>query len=165
MLKILTTAISDETQEEFDEQIRSAYRRSDGRAEAERELTAQGDALLGQIGTLAEGADEYLVYIGLAFHRRLQFANKTMLERLIGSDPCPTTVLESLRTQKLVRVAASAKPAWDGLWDQRPQAMWSAVILNFREQFKVAPVEAVAEDDAESEEDEDDMNEDIDDDN
>lgn len=154
--------ITANTQEEFNEQVQSVYRRSKGKAEAERELIAQGDSLLEQIHTLAESADEFQVYIGLAFHRRLQFEKKAMLEKLIVSAPCPTTVLESLRTHKLVRVAAAAKPAWDGLWDKQPHAMWSAVILNSREQFKVAQAAAAAEDTESDADDNDD--EDIDDD-
>lgn len=157
---ILTATITEDTQEEFNEQVRSVYRRSKSSAEAERELIAQGNALLGQIHSLAESADEFQVYIGLAFHRRLQFDKKAMLERLIVSAPCPTTVLESLRTHKMVRVAASAKSAWDGLWDQQPAAMWGAVILNLREQCKAVEAEAAAEDDTES--DADDIDEDID---
>ena len=142
-------------QEEFNEQVQAVYRRSKGRLEAERELISQGDALLGQIDALAESPAEFQVYIGLAFHRRLQFEKKAMLERLIASAPCPTTVLERLKADKMVRVAASAKSAWDGLWDKQPQAMWDAVILNSREQFKMAQAAAEAEE-TESEPDEED---------
>jgi hypothetical protein len=154
VLKNLTTHVTADIQEEFNEQVQSVYRRSKGRSEAERELISQGDALLGQIHALAESPQEFQVYIGLAFHRRLQFEKKAGLERLIVSAPCPTTVLESLRTQKMVRVAASAKPAWDKLWDTTPHAMWSAVILNSREQSKVAQAEVAAAEATESDQDE-----------
>jgi hypothetical protein len=147
-------------QEEFNEQVASVYRRAKGRLEAERELISQGDALLGQIDALAESPGEFQVYIGLAFHRRLLFEKKAKLETLIASGPCPTTVLESLRTHKMVRVAAAAKPAWDGLWDRQPQAMWNAVILNSREQSKATHAESEA---AEANESDDQDNEDIDD--
>ena len=132
-------------QEEFNEQVQAVYRRSKGRQEAERELIRQGDQLLGQIAALAESPQDFQVYIGLAFHRRLLFEKRAMLERLIASAPCPTTVLEQLRRDKLVRVAASAKEAWDGLWEKQPQAMWDAVILNSREQSQVAQAAAKAE--------------------
>jgi hypothetical protein len=159
----LVSNVTASVQEEFNEQVQSVYRRSKGRLEAERELISQGDALLGQIDSLAESAKEFQVYIGLAFHRRLLFEKKAMLERLIVSAPCPTTVLESLKTHKMVRVAASAKTAWDGLWDRQPQAMWDAVILNSREQFKMAQAAEAAAEETESNEDDDD--EDIDHDN
>lgn len=149
-------------QEEFNEQVQSVYRRTKGKLEAERELISQGDALLGQIEALAESPSEFQVYIGLAFHRRLLFEKKAMLERLIVSGPCPTTVLASLKTHKMVRVAASAKTAWDGLWDKQPQAMWDAVILNSREQIKVAQAAEAEAEETESGQDED---EDIDNDN
>jgi hypothetical protein len=161
---ILTTHPTAEVQEEFNEQVQSVYRRSKGRAEAERELIAQGDALLAQIDALAESAAEFQVYIGLAFHRRLSFEKKALLDRLIASGPCPTTVLESLRTGKMVRVAASAKPAWDGLWDRQPHVMWHAIILNSRQQFQTAKAEAAAAEATESD-DQDDTDEDIDHDN
>jgi len=141
-------------QEEFNEQVQSVYRRSKSRQEADRELISQGDALLGQIDALTP-PEEFQIYIGLAFHRRLLFEKKAMLEKLIVSTPCPTTVLASLKTHKMVKVAASAKTAWDGLWDKEPQAMWNAVILNSREQFKTAQAAAEAEE-TESQEDEDD---------
>ena len=155
--------ITASVQEEFNEQVQSVYRRSKGRLEAERELISQGDALLGQIDALAQSPNEFQVYIGLAFHRRLLFEKKTQLEGLIVSAPCATTVLESLKTHKMVRVAASAKTAWDGLWQTQPQAMWNAVILNSREQFKTAQAEAAAADTNESESD--DNEDDHDDDN
>jgi hypothetical protein len=147
--------VTADLQEEFNEQVQSVYRRSKGKQEAERELIAQGDALLGQIDTLAATPKEFQVYIGLAFHRRLLFEKKALLERLIDSAPCPTTVLESLKTHKMVRVAASAKTAWDGLWDKQPQAMWDAVILNSREQFKTARAAEAAAEETGSEQDED----------
>jgi hypothetical protein len=156
----LMTNVTANVQEEFNEQVQSVYRRSKGRLEAERELISQGDALLGQIDALAESPAEFQVYIGLAFHRRLLFEKKAMLENLILSRPCPTTVLESLKTHKMVRVAASAKTAWDGLWDRQPHVMWDAVILNSREQFKTAQAESAAAEETGSEQDEDD--EDID---
>jgi hypothetical protein len=143
-------------QEEFNEQVQSVYRRSKDRLHAERELISQGDALLGQIDALAQSPKEFQVYIGLAFHRRLLFEKKAKLETLIQSAPCPTTVLASLKDHKMVRVAASAKTAWDGLWDKQPQAMWDAVILNSREQNKTAMAEAVAAEESESSEDSDD---------
>lgn len=146
-------------QEEFNEQVRSVYRRSKGKLEAERELISQGDALLGQIDALAQSPKEFQVYIGLAFHRRLLFEKKAQLEGLIRSAPCPTTVLASLKTHKMVRVAASAKSAWDGLWDTQPQAMWNAVILNSREHFKTALAEAIAAEDTESEADDNEADE------
>jgi hypothetical protein len=146
----LTSNITDGIQEEFNEQVQSVYRRTKGKLEAERELISQGDALLGQIDALAGSAAEFQVYIGLAFHRRLLFEKKAMLERLIVSAPCPTTVLESLRTHKMVRVASSAKTAWDGLWATQPQAMWDAVILNSREQMKTAQVAETAAEETES---------------
>jgi hypothetical protein len=65
------TNVTDSLQEEFNEQVQSVYRRSKGRLEAERELISQGDALLGQIDALMESPQEFQVYIGLAFHRRL----------------------------------------------------------------------------------------------
>ncbi len=157
------TNITAGVQEEFNEQVQSVYRRTKGRLEGERELISQGDALLGQIESLAESPQEFQVYIGLAFHRRLLFEKKAMLERLIVSAPCPTTVLESLKTHKMVRVAASAKTAWDGLWDKQPQAMWDAVILNAREQIKAARAAEAATEETESDEDE--ADEDIDNDN
>ncbi len=155
--------VTADIQEEFNEQVQSVYRRTKGRAEAERELISQGDALLDSIASLAESPQEFQVYIGLAFHRRLQFEKKALLERLIVAAPCPTTVLESLRMQKMVRVAASAKPAWDALWDRQPHAMWSAIILNSREQSRVAHAATAAAEATESDEDETD--EDADDDN
>lgn len=154
------TKMTADVQEEFNEQVQSVYRRSKSKQEGERELIAQGDALLGQIETLAESAEEFQVYIGLAFHRRLLFEKKAMLEKLILSNPRPATVLASLRTQKLVKVAASAKPAWDGLWEKKPEAMWNAIILNAREQNKVAQAAAEAEEN-ESEEDEDEDDEEM----
>lgn len=147
--------ITADIQEEFNEQVRSVYRRAKGRLEAERELISQGDALLGQIDALAASPKEFQVYIGLAFHRRLLFEKKAQLETLIVSAPCPTTVLESLRTHKMVRVAASAKTAWDGLWGTQPQAMWNAVILNSREQFRTAQAEAEAAEASEAEDTDD----------
>lgn len=156
------TQITASVQEEFNEQVQSVYRRSKGRLEAERELIRQGDALLGEIDALAQSPAEFQVYIGLAFHRRLQFEKQAMLERLIVSKPCPTTVLESLRSGKMVRVAASAKSAWDGLWSTQPQAMWDAVILNSREQFRAAQQETASAESTES--DADDTEEDSDDD-
>ena len=144
--------VTDSLQEEFNEQVQSVYRRSKGRLEAERELISQGDALLGQIDALMESPQEFQVYIGLAFHRRLLFEKKAMLEQLVLSSPCPTTVLESLKTHKMVRVAASAKTAWDGLWEKQPHAMWGAVILNAREQSRVARAEAAATEETESDE-------------
>jgi hypothetical protein len=155
--------VTADIQEEFNEQVQSVYRRSKGRLEAERELISQGDALLGQIDALAESPQEFQVYIGLAFHRRLLFEKKALLERLILSAPCPTTVLATLKTDKVVRVAASAKPAWDALWEKQPHAMWSAVVLNSREQFKMAQADAAAAESTESDADEND--EDTDDDN
>jgi hypothetical protein len=139
------TQVTATIQEEFNEQVRSVYRRAKGRLEAERELISQGDALLGQMEALAASPADFQVYIGLAFHRRLLFEKKVQLEALIVSSPCPTTVLDRLKTHKMVRVAASAKPAWDDLWDTRPQAMWDAIILNAREQSHKAQAEAVAE--------------------
>ncbi len=149
--------ITASVQEEFNEQVRSVYRRAKGRLEAERELISQGDALLGQIDALAASPQEFQVYIGLAFHRRLLFEKKAQLETLIASAPCATTVLASLRTHKMVRVAASAKTAWDGLWDTQPQVMWNAVILNSREQFKTAQAEAEADESADEENDDEDI--------
>lgn len=154
---IFMTHVTADLQEEFNEQVQAVYRRSKGRLEAERELISQGDALLGQIEALAESPQDFQVYIGLAFHRRLLFEKKAHLERLILSRPCPTTVLESLRSQKMVRVAASAKTAWDALWDKQPHAMWSAVILNSREQSRAVAAEATeTEADEEDEESDDD---------
>ncbi len=151
------TMMTASVQEEFNEQVQSVYRRSKSRQEGDRELIAQGDALLGQIETLAASAEEFQVYIGLAFHRRLLFEKKAALEKLILSNPSPATVLASLKAQKLVKVAASAKPAWDGLWDKQPEAIWNAIILNAREQNKVAQAAAEAEDnESEENEDEDD---------
>jgi hypothetical protein len=157
------THVTADIQEEFNEQVQSVYRRSPGRLEAERELISQGDALLGQIDALTQSPQEFQVYIGLAFHRRLLFEKKSLLERLILSTPCPTTVLATLKNDKMVRVAASAKSAWDTLWDQQPHAMWAAVILNSREQFKVAQAQIAEAEATESEADETD--EDTDDDN
>jgi len=148
------TTITASVQEEFNEQVQSVYRRSKSKQEADRELISQGDALLGQLDALTP-TEEFQVYIGLAFHRRLQFEKKALLEKLITSAPCPTTVLASLRAHKMVRVATSAKTAWDGLWEKEPQAMWNAVILNSREQSKTAQVAAEAEE-AGSEQDEED---------
>ena len=153
------TNVTASVQEEFNEQVQSVYRRSKDRLEGERELIGQGDRLLSQIDALAESPQEFQVYIGLAFHRRMQFEKKAMLESLILSAPCPTTVLERLRTHKMVRVAASAKTAWDGLWNTQPQAMWDAVILNSREQFKATQAAAAAE---ETESDPDDTDEEMD---
>ena len=152
------TYMTASVQEEFNEQVQSVYRRSKSKQEADRELISQGDALLGQIDTLAAAAEEFQVYIGLAFHRRLLFEKKAQLEKLIVLAPCPTTVLASLKTHKMVKVAASAKTAWDGLWVKEPQAMWNAVILNAREQTKVAQAAAEAED-AEAEQNENDEEE------
>jgi hypothetical protein len=141
----LMTIPTDGVQEEFNEQVQSVYRRSKNKQEGDRELISQGDALLAQIDVLAASSEEFQVYIGLAFHRRLLFEKKALLEKLIVSGPCPTTVLASLRAHKMVKVAASAKTAWDGLWIKEPRAMWNAVILNSREQNKVARVAAEAE--------------------
>jgi len=154
--------ISESVQEEFNEQVRSVYRRSRNKAEAERELSTQGEAILGQVEMLAENSEEFQVYIGLAFHRRLSFEKKAMLETLISSGPCATKVLASLRTHKMIRVSASAKTAWDGLWEKQPQAMWNAVILNSREQLKATKVAAEAEELASeaNENDEEDLNND-----
>jgi len=148
------TTVTASVQEEFNEQVQSVYRRSKSRQEADRELISQGDALLGQLDALTP-TEEFQIYIGLAFHRRLQFEKKALLEKLIASAPCPTTVLASLKAHKMVKVATSAKTAWDGLWEKEPQAMWNAVILNSREQCKTAQVAAEAEE-AGSEEDEED---------
>lgn len=153
------TMVTANVQEEFNEQVQSVYRRSKSSQEADRELISQGDALLAQMDSLAGAAEEFQVYIGLAFHRRLLFEKKAMLERLIVSGPCPTTVLASLKTHRMVKVAASAKTAWDDLWDKQPQAMWKAVILNSREQSKVAQATAEAEEiESEKDEDDEDMN-------
>lgn len=153
------TNMTADVQEEFNEQVQSVYRRSKSKKEADQELISQGDALLGQIDMLAASSEEFQVYIGLAFHRRLLFEKKALLEKLIVSGPCPTTVLASLRTHKMVKVAASAKTAWDGLWDKEPQAMWNAVILNSREQNKVAQAATEAEEAESGENDEDDNEE------
>lgn len=139
-------------QDEFNEQVESVYRRSKSKLEAERELISQGDALLGQMDVLS-ASEDFQVYIGLAFHRRLSFEKKAQLEKLILSNPCPTTVLERLRTHKMIRVAAAAKPAWDGLWETKPKAIWAAIILNSREQYKTAQAKAAAEEQLESEQD------------
>lgn len=154
--------LSESVQEEFNEQVRSVYRRSRNKSEAERELTAQGETLLGQVEVLAENSEEFQVYIALAFHRRLSFEKKAMLETLITSGPCATKVLASLRTHKMVRVSASAKTAWDGLWEKQPEAMWNAVILNSREQLKATKAAAEAEEleSEANEDDEEDMNHD-----
>jgi len=157
---ILITNVTASDQEEFNEQVQSVYRRSKSKSEAERELISQGDALLGQMDSLETGSQDLQVYIGLAFHRRLLFEKKAAIEKLILSAPCPTTVLASLKAQKMVRVAASAKIAWDALWDKEPQAMWNAVILNSREQRKATQAAEAAEENESEEDDEDEENHD-----
>ena len=54
------TMVTANVQEEFNEQVQSVYRRSKSKQEADRELISQGDALLAQMDSLAEAADEFV---------------------------------------------------------------------------------------------------------
>lgn len=122
--------VDQETQDDFNEQVASFFRSAPTHAEGERLLGAHCNELLQQMPELACILNDYPAYGGLAFYGKMQFADARLISRLAAAGTSAGEAIDAIRAGKALRIAASAKGAWDLLLQSNPQALWTAIQLN-----------------------------------
>jgi hypothetical protein len=143
-----SSAVSD-----YEDQIAAFFQRAKNKAEGEAELTKHAGMLLAALPDLLPTLKECPAYAGVAFYGRFQAVNGKLIERLAADGVTSKVALDSIRTAKALRVAASAKAGWDFLLGADTDALWSAILLNLRRKTRVVAEAAAAADDESDDED------------
>lgn len=115
---------------EYGEQVSSFLRRASSKAEGTAALNTHSSTLLEHLSALLPTIKESSAYAGMAFYGRFQAVNLTLIKKLAATNVPSVAALEAIRAGKALRVAASAKPGWDLLMKEDPNALWAAIYLN-----------------------------------
>jgi hypothetical protein len=117
-------------QEEFNEQISGFFRREPSQAEAKRKLAAHSSDLLKSLPDMLGILPDYPIYAAMAFHGKFDWVDRRSITNLAAKNAPSVKALQEIRAKKALRVAASAKPGWDSLLQNSPDALWMAIQLN-----------------------------------
>lgn len=120
----------DQVLEEFNEQIASFYRLAPTKGEGEKAALAHGNEVLGQMDGMMAFLNDYPVYGAMAFYGKFQFTDKALITRLKNRRTEACEAIAAIREAKALRLSAAAKPVWDRLIQENPQALWLAIQLN-----------------------------------
>lgn len=147
----------DQVLEEFNEQIASFYRLAPTKGEGEKAALAHGNEVLGQMDGMMAFLNDYPVYGAMAFYGKFQFTDKALITRLKSRRAEACEAIRAIREAKALRLSAAAKPVWDRLLQENPEALWLAIQLNLSVSIPyLAPRAEECEIDGEDNEDNDD---------
>lgn len=122
--------VNQEIQDDFDEQVASFFRNAPTQAEGERQIAAHCNELLQQMPELVCILNDYPAYGAMAFYGKIQFTDSRLISRLAAAGTSAGEAIEAIRAGKALRIAATAKSAWDLLLQSNPSALWAAIQLN-----------------------------------
>ena len=117
-------------QAEFDEQIALFFHRAKSKADAVKQLGKHCEEMLSQLSEMLPILSEYPVYAGIAFYGKMQIGDRALIARLSSAHTPAQEAVASVRSNKALKVAASAKSGWDFLFKNDQEALWSAIQLN-----------------------------------
>ena len=122
--------ITPKVQAEFSEHIALFFARGKSKADAQKQLDNHCNEMLEQLPAMLSILSDYPVYAGIAFHGKMQIGNRKLISRLASARTPAEEAVASVRSNKALKVAASAKAGWDFLLQNDQKALWSAIQLN-----------------------------------
>ncbi len=149
-------------QEEFNEQISGFFRREPSQAEAKKKLAAHSNDMLKSLPDMLPILSDYPTYAAVAFHGKFDWVNRRLITGLAAKNVQSAKALQEIRAGKALRVSALAKPGWDSLLQNAPDALWMAIQLNlagWKAPMSAGGEEAEDESDDDNNEDEENENE------